>query len=140
MRCLRLKNEKNIKKYSRYANDSFLGSKYKVEAPFFHYQIYHQIKIHFRIWSWSWEVHLFFGYFFQKNAKIFNFFFKYIKKKVDNERFDYGIWRRNTMFLWIQIDLCTPFEVGEKIEHLYHFFGHFWDWREKCSKSRFCSI
>ena len=140
MRFLRLKNEKNIKKYSRYANDSFLGSKYKVEATFFHYQIYHQIKIHFGIWSWSWKVHLFFGYFFQKNAKIFNFFFKYVNKKVDNERFDYGIWRRNTMFLWIQIDLWTSFEVGEKIEHLYHFFGHFWDWREKCSKSRFYSI
>ena len=37
MRCLRLKNEKNIKKYSRYANDFFLGSKYKVEATFSHY-------------------------------------------------------------------------------------------------------
>ena len=28
---------KNIKEYSRYTNASFLGSKYKVEAPFFHY-------------------------------------------------------------------------------------------------------
>ena len=78
--------------------------------------------------------------FFKKTPKFSTFFFKYVINKVDNERFDYGIWRRNTMYLWIQIDLCTPFEVDEKIEHLYHFFGHFWDWREKCSKSRFYSL
>ena len=32
-----IETKKNIKKYSIYANDSFLGPKYNVEVPFFHY-------------------------------------------------------------------------------------------------------
>ena len=137
MRCLILKNEKIWKGIANMEAIVFLDKSLGLRLFFLIIRFITRRKFILEFGVEVQKLIFFLLLFFQKKAKFYNFFFKYIEMNVRYERFDYEGWRRIQIFLWCPLALCISFEVSEKIKHLSHFLCHFWDWREKRSKSRF---
>jgi len=91
MRCLRLKNEKISKSIADMQIIRFLGKNIRLRLLFLIIRFITRLRF---ILEFEVEVEKFISFlvtFFKKTPKFSTFFFKYIKKKVDNERFEYDI-------------------------------------------------